>query len=71
MSLPAKGDYIALKTSVTETYPLSPPLSRTSHESDEDSLRALEISEGPAAAPARYVVLWKGKLLLQFPTIYN
>ncbi|KDQ60787.1 hypothetical protein JAAARDRAFT_31763 [Jaapia argillacea MUCL 33604] len=49
MSSFTKGQYSALKSPRTpseQSYPPSPPLSSTSHESEE-SLRALEISEGP------------------------
>jgi len=41
-------DYIALNAPLNGgKCPPSPPLSRTSQESDNDSLRALELSEGP------------------------
>ncbi|KAF8163330.1 L-methionine transporter [Crassisporium funariophilum] len=50
MSSNARDEYVALRTSVI--YPPSPPLSRHSHDSD-DSLRALEVSEGPATNPQR------------------
>ncbi|KAF8798051.1 L-methionine transporter [Phlegmacium glaucopus] len=46
-SLNARDEYVALKS-----YPPSSPLSRHSHDSD-DSLRALEVSEGPATNPQR------------------
>ncbi|RDB21074.1 b(0,+)-type amino acid transporter 1 [Hypsizygus marmoreus] len=49
-----RDDYVALKSPISGTYPPSPPLSRRSHESDEDSLRALEISEGPSVPAARF-----------------
>ncbi len=39
----ARDDYVVLKSSIA-----SPPLSRHSNDSD-DSLRALEISEGPSS----------------------
>lgn len=44
-NLNARDEYVALKTSMS--YPPSPPLSRHSQDSN-DSLRALETSEGPA-----------------------
>ncbi|GLB34923.1 putative amino acid permease [Lyophyllum shimeji] len=47
-----RDDYVALKSPISGTYlPSSPGTHRQSSESDEDSLRALEIFEGPAAAP--------------------
>jgi len=49
-SLNARDEYVALKSFMS--YPPSPPLSRHSHDSD-DSLRALEVSEGPATNPQR------------------
>ncbi|KAF8077916.1 L-methionine transporter [Lyophyllum atratum] len=49
-----REDYVALKTPLSGTYPPSPVLHRHSNESDEDSLRALEISDGPAITPARF-----------------
>ncbi|TDL24790.1 L-methionine transporter [Rickenella mellea] len=44
----SSGSYIPMRSprSPAATYPPSPPLSRSSHESD-DSLRALELSDGP------------------------
>lgn len=58
MSL-TRDDYVALKSPVTGSYPPSSPvLARHSHESDEDSLRALEILDGPVMIPrfGRYVL---------------
>lgn len=47
-----RDDYVALKSPINGTYPPSSPvIHRHSNESDEDSLRALEISDGPAIAP--------------------
>jgi len=54
MSNNAREDYVVLKSSLT--YPPSPPLSRHSNDSD-DSLRALEMSDGIATSsgrPGRY-----------------
>lgn len=48
----ARDNYVALKSPMSGTHP---PLSRISHDSDEDSLRALEISEGPSASPVGFV----------------
>jgi hypothetical protein len=60
-----KHDYVALKAPLNEgTYPPSPPLSRTSQESENDSLRALEFSEGPIGGGqsrfGRYVFMRMG-----------
>ncbi|KAF5380933.1 hypothetical protein D9615_003981 [Tricholomella constricta] len=52
MSL-TRDDYVAIKSTLSGTYPPSSPINRHSHESDEDSLRALEISDGPAV-PASF-----------------
>lgn len=54
MSNIARDEYVVLKSSLI--YPPSPPLSRHSNDSD-DSLRALEVSEGPSMSshqPGRY-----------------
>ncbi|KAF5330764.1 hypothetical protein D9619_005512 [Psilocybe cf. subviscida] len=50
MSNNARDEYVVVKTSLN--YPPSPPLSRHSNDSD-DSLRALELSEGPSGASNR------------------
>ncbi|CAA7271674.1 unnamed protein product [Cyclocybe aegerita] len=47
MSNNPREDYVVLRSPLM--YPSSPPLSRHSNDSD-DSLRALEVSEGPAAS---------------------
>ncbi|KAG6874179.1 hypothetical protein C0995_003725 [Termitomyces sp. Mi166 len=50
-----KDDYVTVKSPKSGTYPPSSPLlSRHSHDSDEGSLQALEISEGPSVVPVRY-----------------
>jgi hypothetical protein len=57
----ARDSYVTLKSPMSGTYP---PLSRLSHDSDEDSLRALEISEGSTVSPAgfaRYVFNMKSR----------
>ncbi|KAG6851004.1 hypothetical protein H0H93_004491 [Arthromyces matolae] len=43
-----REDYVAIRSPTTGTLPL---LNRHSHDSDEGTLRALEISEGPVIAP--------------------
>ncbi|KAG5728011.1 B(0,+)-type amino acid transporter 1 [Termitomyces sp. T112] len=50
-----RNDYVTIKSPQSGTYPPSSPLlNRHSHDSDEGSLRALEISEGPSVVPVRY-----------------
>ncbi|KAF8625777.1 hypothetical protein AX15_005169 [Amanita polypyramis BW_CC] len=55
MATTERDDRVALKSVVVpgKAYPPSPPSSRHSNDSD-DSLRALEISEGPTASTSRY-----------------
>ena len=66
------GDnYVAIKGPSTRgIYPSSPPSSRTSHESENDSLRALELLEGPIAGGQsryeRYVFRREEKIMSLF-----
>ncbi|KAG6900866.1 hypothetical protein C0993_009984 [Termitomyces sp. T159_Od127] len=51
-----RDDYVTIKSPTESgTFPPSSPLlNRQSHDSDDESLRALEISEGPSVAPVSY-----------------
>lgn len=51
-SLSRDASYVVLKSPLDDSYPASP--SQRSHDRDsEDSLRALELSDGPIAPPSR------------------
>lgn len=72
-----RDDYVAVtvKSPKSGTYPPSSPLlDRQSHDSDDGSLRALEISEGPLMAPvsySRYAPFLAFGVVLGFLTYYG